>query len=123
MRYEGYPVYNNSGLSIIEQSWRNQELHQYRRPLFSLNNSLGGDVVNLRSGSNVIHYLENNAKYEMEKVNDIQVGYHLKYLDNATHSLTLEPARSEEHTSELQSRGHIVCRLLLEKKKSNIEMD
>src|SRR5690625_2432596 len=27
------------------------------------------------------------------------------------------PERSEEHTSELQSRGHLVCRLLLEKKK------
>src|SRR5207253_7617815 len=27
--------------------------------------------------------------------------------------------RSEEHTSELQSRGHLVCRLLLEKKKKN----
>src|SRR5690625_6260467 len=27
------------------------------------------------------------------------------------------PVRSEEHTSELQSRGHLVCRLLLEKKK------
>src|SRR5690625_5698564 len=26
--------------------------------------------------------------------------------------------RSEEHTSELQSRGHLVCRLLLEKKNS-----
>src|SRR5690625_6497846 len=28
--------------------------------------------------------------------------------------------RSEEHTSELQSRGHLVCRLLLEKKKIKI---
>src|SRR5437870_7559940 len=28
-----------------------------------------------------------------------------------------QPTRSEEHTSELQSRGHLVCRLLLEKKK------
>src|SRR5436305_7464828 len=28
------------------------------------------------------------------------------------------PARSEEHTSELQSRPHLVCRLLLEKKKT-----
>src|SRR5690625_6707275 len=27
--------------------------------------------------------------------------------------------RSEEHTSELQSRGHLVCRLLLEKKKES----
>src|SRR5436305_9017593 len=30
---------------------------------------------------------------------------------------TVELARSEEHTSELQSRPHLVCRLLLEKKK------
>src|SRR5690625_6605753 len=29
-----------------------------------------------------------------------------------------EVERSEEHTSELQSRGHLVCRLLLEKKKN-----
>src|SRR5690625_7839907 len=35
-----------------------------------------------------------------------------------------QPYRSEEHTSELQSRGHLVCRLLLEKKKTdNIDTD
>src|SRR5437870_7989345 len=35
-----------------------------------------------------------------------------KTTNNPTH-------RSEEHTSELQSRGHLVCRLLLEKKNEN----
>src|SRR5690625_6562554 len=30
--------------------------------------------------------------------------------------------RSEEHTSELQSRGHLVCRLLLEKKKKRLNI-
>src|SRR5437870_9133953 len=30
----------------------------------------------------------------------------------------IDERRSEEHTSELQSRGHLVCRLLLEKKKT-----
>src|SRR5690625_6836696 len=30
-----------------------------------------------------------------------------------------EASRSEEHTSELQSRGHLVCRLLLEKKNQH----
>src|SRR5690625_5022895 len=30
--------------------------------------------------------------------------------------------RSEEHTSELQSRGHLVCRLLLEKKKMQFRL-
>src|SRR5690625_5804859 len=37
----------------------------------------------------------------------------LKQLRRRVHDL-----RSEEHTSELQSRGHLVCRLLLEKKKT-----
>src|SRR5687768_18247443 len=37
--------------------------------------------------------------------------------------LTIDPAhRSEEHTSELQSRLHLVCRLLLEKKKKNFQL-
>src|SRR5690625_3449807 len=31
--------------------------------------------------------------------------------------------RSEEHTSELQSRGHLVCRLLLEKKKETSQYE
>src|SRR2546429_6719194 len=35
-------------------------------------------------------------------------------------SATPSPPRSEEHTSELQSRLHLVCRLLLEKKKKHL---
>src|SRR5439155_10765252 len=35
----------------------------------------------------------------------------------ALDAIVLKALRSEEHTSELQSRGHLVCRLLLEKKK------
>src|SRR5207253_7867736 len=37
--------------------------------------------------------------------------------NGAPHDFTRAFPRSEEHTSELQSRGHLVCRLLLEKKK------
>src|SRR3989442_10720869 len=38
-------------------------------------------------------------------------------LDEPTVGLVQDRLRSEEHTSELQSRPHLVCRLLLEKKK------
>src|SRR5699024_7515377 len=92
MRYDGYPVYNRNDLSVIEQVWREQELHQYRRPLFILNNSLGEDPVTLPSGSDVIFFLQNESEYEIDKISDIQVGYQLSYLDNATYSLMLEPA-------------------------------
>src|SRR5690625_7098677 len=40
----------------------------------------------------------------------------LRFTDDALQVLLV---RSEEHTSELQSRGHLVCRLLLEKKKKH----
>src|SRR2546422_5388675 len=42
-------------------------------------------------------------------------GHHILVLD---HGRVIQQ-RSEEHTSELQSRLHLVCRLLLEKKKTN----
>src|SRR3712207_7854199 len=60
------------------------------------------------------------------------VGY-TNYPDNVVREFTKESAargidvfrvfdsRSEEHTSELQSRQYLVCRLLLEKKKQNIQ--
>src|SRR2546425_4107970 len=38
--------------------------------------------------------------------------------DNAE-VIGIDPSRSEEHTSELQSLAYLVCRLLLEKKKRN----
>src|SRR5690625_5672985 len=46
----------------------------------------------------------------------------MKLLSNTSSGVKVtignENERSEEHTSELQSRGHLVCRLLLEKKKT-----
>src|SRR3712207_7693613 len=38
---------------------------------------------------------------------------------DAVHRRSVRASRSEEHTSELQSRQYLVCRLLLEKKQKN----
>src|SRR3989442_11869843 len=40
-----------------------------------------------------------------------------------SHEVDLVHVRSEEHTSELQSRPHLVCRLLLEKKTSTMSQN
>src|SRR5690625_5490413 len=44
--------------------------------------------------------------------------YHSSGVDGVFDEDQADKIRSEEHTSELQSRGHLVCRLLLEKKKT-----
>src|SRR5439155_26384042 len=57
----------------------------------------------------------------------IETAYHVGLVSGYTcgpDCLEFRPGnliRSEEHTSELQSRGHLVCRLLLEKKKKKIK--
>src|SRR5690625_203767 len=56
-------------------------------------------------GAGPMALTENTARHEASKT------VRLRSRDN-------QVVRSEEHTSELQSRGHLVCRLLLEKKKA-----
>src|SRR5207253_8779022 len=46
-------------------------------------------------------------------------GRHDRSARHRRDSREYQSERSEEHTSELQSRGHLVCRLLLEKKKKS----
>src|SRR5258708_17295454 len=49
--------------------------------------------------------------------NTSEVSYNVLNMSCAPGSGSARVARSEEHTSELQSPDHLVCRLLLEKKK------
>src|SRR5688572_32349683 len=42
----------------------------------------------------------------------------MRAASSSVHSRGSQPLRSEEHTSELQSQSNLVCRLLLEKKKT-----
>src|SRR2546425_2446060 len=58
-----------------------------------------------------------------ERLADIGKRHH-KYLDHAHQFIQAGAStRSEEHTSELQSLAYLVCRLLLEKKKSSIKYE
>src|SRR5690625_7074637 len=67
------------------------------------------DIISAEDKDTIVDGLH-RVKEEVEKGN---IEWNVKHEDihmNVEH-------RSEEHTSELQSRGHLVCRLLLEKKK------
>lgn len=91
LHYEGYPVFDYLNISVIEQEWREQELYQYNRPLIRIGNLLNMNEVELPSGEQVIDTLKNDASINVDLIQDIQVGYFLRYLDD-THSLTLDPS-------------------------------
>src|SRR5690625_5852367 len=73
---------------------------------------------------NEIEYDETNfiqigsAFEKKQKINTGMIGKAPSKLMNQKKLIDFTTERSEEHTSELQSRGHLVCRLLLEKKKT-----
>src|SRR5690625_6227336 len=80
-------------------------------------------------GGNIEWHTEDDLIHIVDEeilMNDMKV-YLLSVLRNVnanilpydfTHTIQ-DHMRSEEHTSELQSRGHLVCRLLLEKKREH----
>src|SRR2546422_1214559 len=77
------------------------------------------------SRSGVLHQLEPGARHVEEGDLHPDIALPAVAHAHAEHPLPLAQAllevvdhRSEEHTSELQSRLHLVCRLLLEKKKT-----
>src|SRR2546422_7997117 len=66
------------------------------------------------------HVLLNGEPWKQGKTlkDDCRMWIHAaKRLATVKHAALTRCGRSEEHTSELQSRLHLVCRLLLEKKK------
>src|SRR5688572_31368746 len=72
---------------------------------------------------------EDRGDHEVRLQADVESGFH-QTISSATSSNSLRArsstrlrrrSRSEEHTSELQSQSNLVCRLLLEKKKSRTE--
>lgn len=79
MNYLGYPVFNNAGLAMIEQEWKNQELTKYTRPLFRLNDTLDSHPEELPSGNDIIYFLQNGLSpdYDLENIQGLELGYRL----------------------------------------------
>src|SRR5439155_26839821 len=72
-------------------------------------------ILGARCGEN----LEIEGRVLLGRFTDIEIGRNVQINEECRLQFqgSLHSVRSEEHTSELQSRGHLVCRLLLEKKK------
>src|SRR5690606_39304416 len=75
-------------------------------------------VVNFRSSTKITDNIQmelDRESEEIKRVKDVKLQFKLKNISDKMIVYRF-PSRSEEHTSELQSRENLVCRLLLEKK-------
>src|SRR5690554_7458902 len=97
------------GITAIELRDKTSELENYYQlhATFETVNSMGANFINT-----CLEEFAKTLKEEAESAGleiDVVMSILSNYVPNCV--------RSEEHTSELQSRPHLVCRLLLEKKK------
>ncbi len=89
---EGYPVFDDENRTLIEQTWKNQEIFEYERALIQLQPPFGSQEITLRSGSDVLAYLEEAwKKYPPYLIKDIAVGYEMKRTGSSAEVFTLEP--------------------------------
>src|SRR3712207_8712309 len=77
-------------------------------------------VAGLRGGERRLDGQDLGGLHQVQRSRPALPGHGLDEVDGPSGDLSVEQPsgqRSEEHTSELQSRQYLVCRLLLEKKK------
>src|SRR5207253_7978834 len=87
--------------------------------LFRSQSSLGqGPKRGLLLARETLHALEEVVGYLDRRLHQLIVCDMATHINGST-GYGRHGRRSEEHTSELQSRGHLVCRLLLEKNNRN----
>src|SRR3712207_9006566 len=87
--------------------------------LFRSLNQTGAAILDLCDGERTVVEIVEELRGQYDHVSGDEVRDFLSRLV-AKRLVELHGERSEEHTSELQSRQYLVCRLLLEKKKKQL---
>src|SRR5690625_5994147 len=96
------PCYNESK-QVLEETIQNLKVSIGKSSLRNY------EIIVVNDGSKVFDYVSPDEEHIIVCHHEFNRGYGAALKTGI---------RSEEHTSELQSRGHLVCRLLLEKKKT-----
>src|SRR2546422_5712888 len=108
----------------VADAGRKQRFAQEAKAASALNHPNIITIHDIRSQDGVdfivMEYVEGQTLDELISPKGMRLVQALKYAVQIADALAkAHGARSEEHTSELQSRLHLVCRLLLEKKKKD----
>src|SRR3712207_8113475 len=111
-------------IGILSAVAENKIKHNVVGVIAACENAIGpnayrpGDVIGSLNGK-TIEVTNTDAEGRLTLADALTYSIRIEKATELIDIATLTGARSEEHTSELQSRQYLVCRLLLEKKKKN----
>jgi regulatory protein YycH of two-component signal transduction system YycFG len=91
---DGIPVFNERGLSEIEEVWGRDEISKYERPNISLELPLLSEMqyTTLPSGSSVLEFLQSRSDFKSELLERLILGYRMERDKDANQVILLEPA-------------------------------
>ncbi|MFC3886323.1 YycH family regulatory protein [Bacillus songklensis] len=91
---DNYPVFNSQGMTEVFQRWGNNEIIQYRRPIyFFIKLPLDSYPVKLPPGDEIIERIEEQQpEFNPSLLKDVVVGYELVQEDQESKVVSLEPA-------------------------------
>lgn len=90
---EGYPVFNEDGLSEINESWGQNEINKYIRPNISLNLPIKTETqkITVPSGHELIHFLKDKKNLKLEQIENLVLGYKMERDIQESKLIRLEP--------------------------------
>ncbi|MBO0958430.1 hypothetical protein J1P26_01710 [Neobacillus sp. MM2021_6] len=89
---EGYPVFNDRGLSEINEVWGKDEINRYVRPNISLDLVTETKKATLPSGHAVVEYLQKKKNFKPELLDKLILGYRMDRDSEEKKLILLEPA-------------------------------
>jgi regulatory protein YycH of two-component signal transduction system YycFG len=89
----GYPVFNENGMSEIQQYWGKDKIYKYERPYFTLDISLPSETVEIElpSGQEALSLLSQRPDFNPDFLKDMEIGYQLMHSPQTPKILILEP--------------------------------
>src|ERR1035438_2375427 len=113
-------LFSRNGKKVFRENWGEMKADSIVR-MYSMTKAVTGVAAMILYEEGKFSLTDPVSKY-MPEFSDMRVAHESK--DSAGKRIYYttpveHPIQSEEHTSELQSLRHLVCRLLLEKKKKN----
>lgn len=106
MYYDGYPVFNSYKLTTIEQRWEiyqnSIQLVEYNRPLYLFESEfIWRKSTHIPSGEDILIYLDKNPDLSVDNIQDITIGYELKYQQDDEY-IELAPAWFKKENNNWQ---------------------